>query len=139
MAKKKATARKTAKKKTAARKKTTARKKTVKARPKAKPAGNKPRTKSEIFRELSEDTGLARKEVAAVFESMANLIQKDVSKRGIGAFTIPGLVKLKTIRKPATKSRKGINPFTGEEAVFKAKPARSVVKARPLKALKDMV
>ena len=84
---------------------------------KAKATG-KPRTKSELY------TGL---------------IKKDLGSRGPGVFSLPGLVKLKRVVKPATKARMGINPFTKEEMMFKAKPARKVVKAQPLKALKDMV
>jgi nucleoid DNA-binding protein len=99
----------------------------------------KPRTKSEIYRELSEKTGLTRKQVVEVFDEMSGMIKKDLGKRGPGVFTVPGLLKVKVVRKPATKARKGTNPFTGEEMMFKAKPARNVVKATPLKALKDMV
>ena len=99
----------------------------------------KPRSKTEIYRLISEATELNKKDVAAVFASLAEIIKKDLNKRGPGALTIPGLLKLTVVRKPATKARKGINPFTGEETVFKAKPARNIVKARPLKALKDMV
>jgi nucleoid DNA-binding protein len=69
---------------------------------------------------------------------MSAIIGQHIKKRGPGQFTLPGLLKVKTQRKPATKARKGINPFTGEETVFKAKPARTVVKVQPLKALKDM-
>ncbi|MDX9975211.1 MAG: HU family DNA-binding protein [FCB group bacterium] len=99
----------------------------------------KPRTKGEIYRELGEKTGLTRKQVIAVFEEMTGMVKRDLSKKGPGVFTIPGLLKLKVKRKPATKARKGINPFTKEEQIFKAQPARNVVKASPLKALKDMV
>ena len=99
----------------------------------------KARTKSEIYRELSERTELSRKQVVAVFDEMAAMIKKNLGKRGPGVFTVPGLMKVKVVRKPATKARKGINPFTKEEMVFKAKPARNVVKALPLKAMKDMV
>jgi nucleoid DNA-binding protein len=67
------------------------------------------------------------------------LIKKNVGKRGPGVFTVPGLMKVKVVKKPATKARKGINPFTGEATTFKAKPARKVVKVQPLKGLKDMV
>ena len=70
---------------------------------------------------------------------LGTLIGKNLGKRGPGAFKLPGLMKVKVTRKPATKARKGINPFTKEETVFKAKPARNVVKILPLKALKDMV
>jgi nucleoid DNA-binding protein len=99
----------------------------------------KARTKSQIITDIAEQTDLTRRDVQNVFEAMTGLIKKDIGKRGNGVFTIPGLVKLTVVRKPATKERKGINPFTGEETTFKAKPARNVVKARPLKALKDMV
>lgn len=99
----------------------------------------KPRSKTETYREISDKTGLTRKQIDAVFDNMAGLIKKDLGKRGPGVFTIPGLLKIKVVRKPATKARKGINPFTKEPTVFKAKPARNVVKAQPLKALKDMV
>lgn len=98
----------------------------------------KPRTKSQIMAELAEETGLSRKEIGSVFEALSNLIGKDL-KRGPGVFTIPGLLKIKVVHKPATKARMGTNPFTGEEMMFKAKPARNVVKAQPLKALKEMV
>ena len=74
-----------------------------------------------------------------MFEDLAALIAKNLKKSGPGVFTIPGLSKIKVVRKPATKARKGINPFTQEEMMFKAKPARNVVKIYPLKALKDMV
>ncbi len=104
----------------------------------AKAAGNKPRTKSDVYRALSDNTGLTRKQVASVFESMSGLIKKDLS-RGPGVFSIPGLIKVKVVKKPATKARMGTNPFTGQEMMFKAKPARKVVKAQPLKALKSMV
>ena len=99
----------------------------------------KPATKSETYQALAEATGLTRKQVATVFEELGKLIKRDLGKKGPGVFTIPGLLKLKLIRKPATKARKGINPFTKEEMVFKAKPARNVVKAQPLKSLKEMV
>ena len=105
---------------------------------KAKATG-KPRTKSELYTGLSESTGLTKKQVASVFEDLAGLIKKDLGSRGPGVFSLPGLVKLKRVVKPATKARMGINPFTKEEMMFKAKPARKVVKAQPLKALKDMV
>ena len=103
-----------------------------------KSASSKPRSKSQIIGEIAEQTGLARREVTSVFDAMTGLIKKDL-KRGPGVFTVPGLMKITVVRKPATKARKGINPFTGEETMFKAKPARNVVKVRPLKALKDMV
>ena len=104
-----------------------------------KAAATKPRTKSEILRTIAENTGIARKDVVAVFDEMSALVKKDLGGRGPGVFTVPGLIKCRVIKKPAVKARKGTNPFTGEEMMFKAKPARKVVKATPLKALKDMV
>ncbi len=112
---------------------------TKSTRKKAVTSNGKARTKSEVYTALADSTGLARKDVASVFDGMRDLIKKDISKRGPGVFTVPGLLKLHVVRKPATKKRKGINPFTGEEAIFKAKPARNVVKARPLKGLKELV
>ena len=102
-------------------------------------SATKPANKSEVFRSLAESTGLSRKQVDAVFEALSDAIGKDLSKRGPGVFVIPGLLKLKVVRKPATKEREGLNPFTGEKTIFKAKPARNVVKAVALKKLKQMV
>ncbi len=106
---------------------------------KAKTAAAKPPTKSEIQSQIADSTGLTKKEVSSVFDALAEVIGKNLGRRGPKVFTIPGLVKFKVIHKKATKARKGINPFTGEETMFKAKPARNVVKAQPLKAVKDMV
>ena len=103
-----------------------------------KSKAGKARTKSQIIGEISEQTELSRREVTDVFEAMASLIKKDIGKRGPGTFTIPGLMKIRVVRKPATKARKGTNPFTGEEMMFKAKPARNVVKIGALKRLKEM-
>jgi nucleoid DNA-binding protein len=103
---------------------------------KNKQAAAKPPSKSEIYAYIAEDAELSRKQVAAVFDSLTTLIEKNLKK--VGLFNVPGLLKIKVIKKPATKARKGINPFTGEEVMFKAKPARKVVKALPLKALKEM-
>lgn len=102
-------------------------------------AAAKARTKTEIYRNIADATELTRKQVAAVFDSMSTMIKKDLSSRGPGSFTIPGLLKVTVVKKPATKEREGVNPFTGEPTIFKAKPARRVVKARALKGLKDMV
>jgi len=106
---------------------------------KKKAAAKKPLTKSQILTGLAEETGLKKKDVASVLEALATMIGKNIGKRGPGVFTVPGLVKVKVVRKPAVRARKGINPFTGEETTFKAKPARNVVKVQPLKGLKDMV
>ena len=106
---------------------------------KKKTAVKKPLTKSEIVSGISDTTGLTKKDVNSVFEAMSAQIKKSLGRSGSGAYTVPGLMKLVVQRKPATKARKGINPFTKEETIFKAKPARNVVKIRPLKNLKDMV
>ena len=95
-------------------------------------------TKSEIYKSIAQTTALSRKQVASVFDALSGLIKRDVGKKGPGVFAVPGLVKIVVIQKPATKARTGINPFTKLEQLFKAKPARKVVKVRPLKALKDM-
>ncbi|MBI5042131.1 MAG: HU family DNA-binding protein [Gammaproteobacteria bacterium] len=102
-------------------------------------ASNSPTTKSEAMGYIAEHTGLTKKDVGSVFEALSGLIKRDLKKNGPGIFSVPGLMKIKVVRKPATKARKGINPFTKEETVFKAKPARNVVKIAALKALKDMV
>jgi nucleoid DNA-binding protein len=95
---------------------------------------------TEIYTKIVDDTGLTRKDVAAVFESLNGQIQKNLGGRGApGLFTVPGLLKMRVVKKPATKARKGTNPFTGEEMMFKAKPASKVVKVSALKGLKDMV
>ena len=99
----------------------------------------KPMSKSEVVLGIADTTGLTKKQVNSVFEAMAGQIQKSLSSRGPGVYTVPGLMKVYVVRKPATKARKGINPFTGEETMFKAKPARNVVKVRAMKNLKDMV
>ena len=100
----------------------------------------KPPSKSEIYATIADDTGLTRKDVAAVFDSLNDQIENNLGGRGApGTFTIPGLLKMRVLNKPARKARKGVNPFTGEEMMFKAKPATKVVKVSSLKGLKDMV
>jgi nucleoid DNA-binding protein len=112
-------------------------KKTAKA--KAAKAVKKPTTKAETYTYIAEKTGLTKKDVGAVFDSLSSLVKRDLRRTGPGVYTRPGLMKIKVVRKPATKARKGTNPFTGEAMTFKAKPARNVVKVLALKALKDMV
>jgi nucleoid DNA-binding protein len=102
-------------------------------------AGNKSVTKGEVYADLAAKTGLTKKDIANVFGGLSDLISKELGKKGPGLFTIPGLLKLKVVRKPATKAKQGINPFTKEPMLIKAKPARNVIKALPLKALKDLV
>ena len=101
-------------------------------------ANNKPSTKSEVYAYISDRTELKKKQVSSVFDALTELIARDL-KRGPGVFNVPGLMKIKMVHKPAVPERKGINPFTKEETIFKAKPARNVVKVQPLKGLKDLV
>ena len=96
-------------------------------------------TKADIYTAVAEKTGLSKKEVAAVFDGLTDLVGRELGKKGPGLFQIPGLLKLKVVRKPATKAKQGINPFTKEPMTIKAKPARNVIKAVPLKSLKDLV
>jgi nucleoid DNA-binding protein len=105
----------------------------------AKAATQKPPTKTEIYSNISESTGLSKKDVGAIFDALNDEIAKALSKKGPQSFTLPGLCKIVVQNKPATTAREGVNPFTGEKTMFKAKPARNVVKVRPLKKLKDMV
>ena len=96
-------------------------------------------TKSQIIQAIADahKDKLARKDVARVLESLATTGYKELKKNGL--FVLPGFAKFVVIKKPATKERKGINPFTKEPTVFKAKPARKIVRARPVKAAKDAV
>ncbi len=100
--------------------------------------GDKPYSKSELITTLSGRTGVGRKQVQQVLESLQEIIQVHLNKQGPETFIWPGIAKIQVVKKPATKARKGINPFTGEEMVFKAKPASRKVKIRPLKKLKEM-
>ena len=96
-------------------------------------------SKSELIQKIADEhpNGLSRKDVKVVIESLAEIGHKELKKAG--AFLVPGMAKFVVIKKPATKARKGTNPFTGEEMMFKAKPARKIVRARPVKAAKDAV
>jgi len=96
-------------------------------------------SKSQILDQIATSTGLTRKQVGAVLDGLTDVINSHITKNAVGEFVLPGLFKIITVRKPATKARKGINPFTKEEVTFKAKPASTSVKVRPLKGLKDMV
>ena len=102
-------------------------------------AVQQPMTKAQLLSAIAEETSLSRKQITEVMDSLSGQIQRHIKKRGPGTFTLPGLLKIKTVRKPARKARKGTNPFTGEETTFAAKPAHTVVKIQPLKGLKDMV
>jgi nucleoid DNA-binding protein len=134
-AKKKAPARKAAKK-APARKKAAAKKKAAPAK-KAAPGLKAKLTKSQMVASIADSTGLSKKQVGDVMVELEGLIERSIKKRSVGEFTLPGLMKITTVKKPARKARKGINPFTGEETVFKAKPASVAVKVRPLKKMKE--
>jgi len=121
----------------AAKKKTAAKATSATAARKVKTI-TEPMNKTQIVNQISDTTGLTKKDVKAVFDELADIMEGHLKKRGAGQFTLPGLMKIVTQKKPATKARKGINPFTGEETTFAAKPARTMVKVRPLKKLKDM-
>lgn len=133
-------------KKKAPAKKAPAKKAPVKAAAAPAPAKKLPAvkdamTKTQIMNELAESTGLSKKECQSVLDGLGDLMERHVKKRAIGHFTIPGLMKVQVVRKPATKAKKNVpNPFKpGELMDVAAKPARNVVKVRPLKKLKDMV
>jgi nucleoid DNA-binding protein len=99
----------------------------------------KPMNKTEIIAALCEATGLTKRQVSGLFDELTTLIGKNLGEDGPGVFPIPGLLQIKVVRKPATAERKGINPFTKEEMIIKAKPATNVVKLVALKGLKSMV
>ena len=96
-------------------------------------------TKSAMFQSLADASGLSRKQVAAVFDSLTDYIRSQVGKKGPGVVALAGLLKIKRVHKDATPERMGRNPATGEPMMIKAKPARTVVKAQPLKLLKEFV
>jgi len=95
-------------------------------------------TKTQILTQIAENTELSKKQVQSVLDELSDVIEGHVKKRAVGEFVLPGLLKVTTVKKPAKKARKGINPFTGEEQMFKAKPASIQIKVRPLKKLKEM-
>jgi nucleoid DNA-binding protein len=96
-------------------------------------------SKTEITAALAESTGLTKAQVTSVFDSLVTLIGRNIGSEGPGIFTLPGLLKIKVVRKAAVPARTGINPFTKQETTFKAKPARNVVKLQALKPLKALV
>jgi len=99
----------------------------------------KPMSKSDLISKLADEHSekLTRKDVKSVLESLATVGYKELKKTG--TFLVPGFAKFVVIKKPATKERKGINPFTKEPTTFAAKPASKAVKARPIKAIKDAI
>lgn len=114
------------------------------AKPNTKPSTNKrpsaiksKMTKSQILEHIAGNTGLSRKQVGTVFDELSCLMGCSIMKNAVGQFVVPGCFKVVTIQKPARKAREGVNPFTGEPTMFKARPASVAVKIRPLKGLKD--
>ncbi len=138
---------KTRKKAAAKRPAAKARKKAAAKRPaarkaspaKAAPGVKRKMTKTAILNEIATNTDLNRKQVAAVLDELESLIERHIRKRSAGEFTLPGLLKVKSVRRPATKKRMGRNPATGEEIVISAKPASIRVRVTALKRLKEMV
>jgi DNA-binding protein HU-beta len=94
-------------------------------------------SKSQLIEKIATSTELAKRDVKNVMDCLVDVGHKELKKSGL--FLVPGFAKFVVIKKPATKARKGTNPFTGEEMMFKAKPARKIVRARPVKAAKDAV
>jgi len=94
-------------------------------------------TKSQLVDQIAKLQELAKKDVKAMMEALAEVGYKELKKNGV--FVVPGFAKFVVIKKAATKARKGVNPFTGQEMMFKAKPARKIVRARPVKAAKMAV
>ncbi len=94
-------------------------------------------TKSQIIEKIATSQEMAKKDVKGVMEALMDVGHKELKKAGV--FVLPGFAKFVVIKKPATKARKGVNPFTGQEMMFKAKPARKIVRARPVKAAKEAV
>ena len=132
-------------KKVAAKKKPLAKKPVTKKAVAKKSAAKKPVTavrerysKTQIISELAANTNMTRKQVNSVLDELAVLIERHVKKRSVGEFVLAGLVKIHTVKRPAKKAYKGINPFTGKQTTFKARPASVAVKVHALKGLKDM-
>ena len=96
-------------------------------------------SKTEFLRSVAASTGLTRDQVNSVLEEVRKLVAENLAESGPGVISVPGLAKIRVVRKPAVPEREGINPFTKEPTVFKAKPAKNVVKIQALKALKDSV
>jgi DNA-binding protein HU-beta len=94
-------------------------------------------SKSQLIERISTGTSLSKRDVKHVMDTLVDVGHKELKKNGL--FLVPGFAKFVVVKKPATKARKGINPFTKEEMMFKAKPARKIVRARPVKAAKDAV
>lgn len=102
------------------------------------PSVKDPLTKSGFIKAIVDMTGLGKKEVTSVLDALGTVIELHIKSRGPQKFVLPGLLKIQVIKKAAKPAREGINPFTGEKMMFKAKPAHKVVKVKPLRKLKEM-
>jgi nucleoid DNA-binding protein len=100
---------------------------------------NKKMTKSEFVTKLAEKSGLTKKQTTSVLDAINAMVAQELGKRGPGEVIFPGLLKLNIVERPATPQHEGVNPFTKAPMIYKAKPARKVIRVRPLKALKDAV
>ena len=137
---------KVAAKKVAAKKKPAAKKPVAKKTAAKKPAAPARKvtavsnrfSKTQITSELATNTQMTRKQVNSVLDELAVLVERHVKKRSVGEFVLAGLIKIHTVKRPAKKSYKGTNPFTGKQTTFKARPASVAVKVHALKGLKDM-
>ncbi len=107
--------------------------------PKRPPALRTKMNKSSMLTHIAGETGLTRAQVAAVLDELEVLIERHIKKRAVGTFALPGLLKIRSVKRPATKKRMGRNPATGEPVEIAAKPATTKVRVTPLKRLKEMV
>lgn len=103
------------------------------------PVATKPYNKTQILGAISQLTGVSKKQADDMVNALVKILEAHLKKGAAGVFTFPGMAKFYILHKPATKAHKGINPFTKEEMMFKAKPARNIVRIRPLKKLKEIV
>ncbi|MBV9575072.1 MAG: HU family DNA-binding protein [Gammaproteobacteria bacterium] len=111
----------------------------AKLAPKKMPQIKDPLSKGGMIKTITDITCLSKKDVVGVLECLTQVIEKHVKSGGPGIFVLPGLMKISVVKKPARPARKGVNPFTGEEIMIKARPAYKAVKIKPLKKLKEMV
>lgn len=119
--------------------KSAAAKATIKKTPVKIPTIKETMSKSNMIKAITDATCLSKKEVVSVIDCLTQVIEKHVKTGGPGVFVMPGLMKINVVKKPPRPAREGINPFTGEKIMIKAKPAYKAVKIRPLKKLKEMV
>jgi nucleoid DNA-binding protein len=103
------------------------------------PTIKEPLSKSGVIKTITDVTCINKKDVVSVLDCFAQVIEKHVKSGGPGVFVLPGMMKISVVKKPARPARKGVNPFTGEEIMIKARPAYKTVKIKPLKKLKEMV